>query len=239
MCYHNSVTKSKEELEAAFDARFAELQDFHPIFHGNGFTFLRWPVITSEQPELIQMYSWGLIPFWCKHMDKANEIRIHTLNAVSETVFDKPSFKHCIKHKRCLVLSSGFFEWQSIGKKKYPYFVSLISRNIFAMAGLYDTFTDTHTGEMFHTFTILTTPANALMENIHNSKKRMPAILTKEKEKAWLHGEMDKERFYDFIQPYNTADMHAYTISKRITSRTENSDVPEVLSPYNYEELKK
>ncbi len=238
MCYHSTVTKSREELEAAFDAHFAEPHEYHPVFHGNGFTFLRWPVVTSEHPELIQLYHWGLIPFWCKNMDTANELRIHTLNAVSETVFEKPSFKHCIKRKRCLVLTSGFFEWRTIGKKKYPYFISLKSRELFAMGGLYDTFTDIQTGEILHTFTVLTTPANTLMEKIHNSKKRMPAILKKQEEKEWLQKEMSKDRFYEIIQPYDPLDMQAYSISKLITSHTENSNVPEILSPFYYEELK-
>jgi putative SOS response-associated peptidase YedK len=237
MCYHSSITKSREELEAAFDARFAEPQDYQPIFHGNGFTFLRWPVITAEHPKLIQCYHWGLIPFWCKSREAADEMRVHTLNAVSETVFEKPSFKHCIRQKRCLVLSSGFFEWRTSGKLKYPYFVTLKSRELFAMAGLYDRFTDQQTGEVIDTFTVLTTPANALMEKIHNSKKRMPAILKKDQEHEWLLGELNKTAFYRLITPYDTNDMQAYSISKRITSRSENSNVPEVLAHHHYEAL--
>jgi putative SOS response-associated peptidase YedK len=238
MCFHNSVVKPREEIEAAFNARFAEPQAFHPVFHGNGFTFMRWPVITAAHPDIIRLYHWGLIPFWCKSLDEANEIRKHTLNAMSETAWEKPSFRNSVKRKRCLVLSSGFFEWRTIGKNKYPYYIQLRSRELFAMAGLYDEFTDMQTGELLQTFTILTCAANPLLQKIHNSKKRMPVILTKEQETRWMQSEMNKEEFLSITQPYDAEDMKAHTISKRITSRTEDTNVPEVLNEFIYEELK-
>ncbi len=237
MCFHSSIAKPREEIEAVFDARFAEPQEYHPVFHGNGFTFMRWPVITTEHPQIIQLYHWGLIPFWCKSMDAANDLRLHTLNAIAETAWDKPSYKHCVKRKRCLVISSGFFEWRTIGKKKFPYFIQLRSRDLFAMAGLYDMFTDTQSGELIQTFTILTCPANSLLEKIHNSKKRMPVILSKQDEQHWLKAEMNKEEFLSLTKPYDTDDMKAHTISKRITSRTEDTNVPEVLDEFIYEDI--
>lgn len=130
---------------------------------------------------------WGLIPFWAKD----NSIRKNTLNARFETLREKASFRSSLNN-RCLVLSDGFYEWQWLdekGKKKQKYLITRPNEEAFAFAGLYNDWIDKSTGEIVKTYTIITTKANELMANIHNTKKRMPFILSPEIEEAWLMGE--------------------------------------------------
>jgi putative SOS response-associated peptidase YedK len=93
--------------------------------------------------------------------------------------------------KRCLVLADGFYEWKWLdpkGKSKQKYLLTLPDNKAFAFAGLWNTWTNRNTGETLNTYTIITTAANELMSEIHNTKKRMPVILNPEAEKNWLDG---------------------------------------------------
>ncbi len=235
MCFHNAMSKKAQEVANRFNAQ-TEIE-FEPIFHGNAFSFPQWPVITAEDPEKIKLYRWGLIPHWVKDTQQAIQIRAQTLNAKSETVFEKPSFRFSIHKKRCFVISTGFYEWQDFRKKKYPYFIHLKNTEIFAMAGIYSRWVDKTTGEIFNTFSILTTAANPLMARIHNSKERMPVILKPESEREWLNTDLTDEQIKSFFLAIDDRMMEAHTIGKLITSRTENSNVPAVQERVNYPEL--
>ena len=235
MCFHNSLSKKAQEVAARFNAH-AEI-NFKPIYYASGFSYPLWPVITSEEPDIVRMYHWGLIPHWVKNIEQAKEIRSMTLNAKSETIFEKPSFKFSIQKKRCLIPSTGFFEWQDFNKKKYPYFIRLKELDIFTFAGIYASWTDKTSGEIVHTFSILTTDANPLMARIHNMKKRMPVLLKKENERDWLNDDLTDEQIKSFFPAIDDKMMMAYSISKRITSRTENPNVPEVNEAFVYPEL--
>ena len=110
-------------------------------------------------------------------------------------------------------------------------------QEIFAMAGIYARWVDKTTGEIINTFSILTTAANPLMARIHNSKERMPVILPEENERDWLNTDLTDEQIKSFFPGIDERKMEAYTISKRITSRTESSNVPEVQEQFEYPEL--
>lgn len=191
-----------------------------------------------EQPDRIQFFHWGLIPFWTKSRDEAEKIRHHTLNARAETVFDKPSFRHLPLTKRCLIPASGFFEWRDVAGAKYPYYIRLAEpgREHFCFAGLYDTWVDKSSGEVLQTFTILTTEANELMARVHNLKKRMPVILTPEGEEEWLTTK-DKEAVKRLLKPYPAAAMTAHTISKLLTTRGADLNTEAVTAFHEYKEL--
>ncbi len=235
MCFHNSMSKKAQEVANRFNAQI-EI-GFEPVFHASGFSFPEWPVITSEEPEKIKLYKWGLIPHWVKGIEQAEIIRGQTLNARSETVFEKPSFRTSIHKRRCMVLSTGFFEWRDFNKKKYPYFIRLRKTEIFAFAGIYSQWVNKTTGEIANTFSIITTHANPLMAKIHNSKERMPVILPEEIERDWLDNDLTDEQIKKFFPAIDERKMEAHTISKLITSRKENSNVAEVQERYVYPEL--
>ena len=233
MCFHNAMSKRALEAKNRFNAPQTQESLFEPIFHASAFTFPAWPIITREHPEKIELSNWGLIPQWIKTKTEAAKFRMNTFNAVGETAFEKPSFRHAIRYNRCLVLSTGFFEWRDYNKEKFPYFISLKSNEMFAMAGIYEQWPDRETGELFHTFSILTTSANPLMAQIHNLKQRMPVILPPGREKDWLFAQ-DQVQINSFLQPYPSEAMQAHTISKLITSRKEPSNVKEVQDYYEY-----
>ena len=185
MCFHSKQTKSAQELEHRFDAKFEKAENYVPSIY-NGFTFPQTPVITNKDKNKIQLFNWGLIPHWAKD----DSIRKNTLNARSETIHEKPSFRQVVNN-RCLVLSDGFFEWQWLdekGKKKQKYEITLPSNELFAFAGLWSEWVDKTTGELINSYAILTTEANETMSRIHNSKKRMPMILSRDNERSWING---------------------------------------------------
>lgn len=185
MCFHSQQSLTAQKLENRFQAKFIDPQSFFPAVY-NGFQFPQTPVIANIQADSIQLFHWGLIPPWAKD----NSIRKNTLNARIETIHEKPAFRN-VAHNRCLILADGFFEWQWLdekGKKKQKYLITLPDKDAFAFAGIYSPWVDKSTGELIHTYSILTTEAKGLMREIHNSKKRMPVILSKQIEQAWLQG---------------------------------------------------
>jgi putative SOS response-associated peptidase YedK len=236
MCYHYTLYSTEEELIERYDLE-KEFVGWDPIYHINAFNFPKLPVITDMQPTRLNSFSWGLIPFWVKDMEAAKKFRINTLNARIETAFEKPSFRESIKHKRCLIPANGFFEWREVNKKKYPYFITLKNRSPFSFAGIYDTWVDKTSGEIVNSFAICTTEANPLMAKIHNSKLRMPVILREEYEKIWLDESLKKEEILAFQDPFSESEMGAHTISKLITSRDQNSNVPEIMDEVMFPEI--
>lgn len=186
MCFYSKQSKTAQELQHRFNAKFENESLYQPGIY-NGFQFPKTPVITNKLTDTIQLYQWGLIPFWAKE----ESIRQYTLNARIETIHEKPSFRNVVQN-RCLILADGFYEWQWLdpkGKFKQKYELTLPDNEPFAFAGLYSEWLDKSTGELRNTYTILTTAANELMSKIHNTKKRMPVILSAEYEQQWLHGQ--------------------------------------------------
>jgi putative SOS response-associated peptidase YedK len=222
-----------------FSALFLENVPFKTQYHVSSFDLPKLPVITNEQQKQIQLFTWGLIPFWVKDKQTAEEIRLKTMNARAESIFEKPSFRHAAEQKHCLVLTDGFFEWQEYEGKNYPYYIRLKNHEPFAMAGLWDSWIDPETTEVLQTYAVITTKANPLMEQIHNKKKRMPVILPKNHERDWVDSSLDKQAVEALLVPYDEHLMEAYTISRLITSRQRNPNNPEVLQPFTYPELQK
>ena len=184
MCFHSKQSKSAQELQNRFNAKFVNANTYKPGIY-NGFQYPETPIITNRDPEMIQLYHWGLIPSWAKD----TSFRKNTLNARYETIHEKPSFRS-VANNRCLVLANGFFEWQWLdekGKFKQKYEVHLPEQEAYAYAGLWSEWVDINSGELIHTYTILTTQADEFMSRIHNSKKRMPMIIAASNECDWLN----------------------------------------------------
>lgn len=179
-------------------------------YHVNAFNYPKCPIITESDE--IQVFNWGVIPFWTKDEKNAEEIKRMTLNARADTIFEKPSFREPIMKKRCIIPSTGYFEWRHEGKKKIPYFIFLKDEPIFSMAGIYDSWLDKKTGEVKQTFSIITTDANPLTDYIHNTKHRMPAILSKEEENRWLDSSLSKTEIDSLLNPYEADKMDAYIV---------------------------
>lgn len=189
MCFFLQQTKTATELKHRRQAGFPEANEYHPKAFVNAFGYPKVPVISNGDTKNIQLFNWGLLPAWAKNPD----IRKYTLNARIESLHEKPSFRN-ITQNRCLVLTSGFYEWQHLDKqekKKQKYLIGMKDEELFALAGLWTE--NRHTN--YKSFTIITTQANNLMSKIHNTKKRMPVILNKELEAEWLRAEKTPDFF--------------------------------------------
>lgn len=196
------------------------------------------PILPIVKHDGISLYEWGLIPFWVKDILAAKEISNKTLNAMGETVFEKPSFRKCIASQRGLLGVNGFYEWRDFNKKKYPYLIQTKSDEIFSLGCIYETWVDYSSGEIKNTFSILTTAANPFMEKIHNIKKRMPLIISREDEAQWIDENLIKEQIIELIKPYPESDMTAHTITQGANYQHKNRNIPEILKKIEYPELK-
>lgn len=209
-------------------------------YHENGFDFLPAPVITAGAPEEFKLFRWGLIPYYMSDAAKAMTLRASTLNCISEEMYEKPSFRDAAKNaQRCLIPVTGFYEWQwkdEKGKTKIPYFISVKDQPLLSMAGIYSRWKDRSTGTYYYSYAVLTTRANPFMEQIHNSKKRMPVIIPFEYEKDWLNKELSKEDVLALCEPFSNDRMKAHTISKLITTKNAETNVEDVMKAYAYDE---
>lgn len=179
------------------------------------------PVVTNQQPNELQFFSWGLQPFWAKDAKAVKR----AINARAETLAEKPMFRNLLKSKRCLVPADGFFEWQKTKEGKMPHRIMLKSEELFTFAGLWDAWTDKETGEVLHTFSIITTEANELVRPIHD---RMPVMLSPEEEELWLNEHEPPEELLSLLTPYKADEMKAFAVSPLVNSPRNN--VPEVLN---------
>ncbi|MTI31793.1 SOS response-associated peptidase [Xanthovirga aplysinae] len=237
MCFHYALQVEAQQIENRYQAHFSVPEEFHKFYYTNAYDHRPLPIITNETPELIQNFFWGLIPYWVKDRESALELWSKTLNARSETAFEKPSFRHGIRYQRCLIPCTGFYEWHTYQKKKYPYFLYLKGKPIFSLAGIWESWIEKKSGKKVNTFSVLTTEANSLVAKIHNEKKRMPVILTVENEKRWLSSSSSKEETFSLLSPLEDQKMEAHSISKLITSRKDNPNQESVQKPFHYKEL--
>jgi putative SOS response-associated peptidase YedK len=234
MCYNVSyMEKRAQRIAQHYAAAFINDAPFEMQYQVSGFSHPLLPVITTAQPHTIQAFAWGLIPHWCKQPQQAQEIAAQTLNAKCETIFEKPSYRKAIASQRCLVILNGFYEWQTANKIKYPYYIQLNNRPFFSMGAVYDTWLNTQTQTTHHTFSIITVPANTLMQQIHNTMKRMPLILSTEAEKLWLQPNLDKTTIQQLMLPFDPMQMQAHTIARYHNSQNNAS----IQQPHIYPEL--
>lgn len=211
MCFHMSISKNAMELVNRFDLSFPDQDLFSPSDHVNGFAHSLLPVISSGEPDHLQMMNWGMVPSWVNSQEKAKTMKNITLNARSETIFEKPSFRHSIMAQRCLVPAEAYYEWQHRDGKKIPYKISM-DRDVFCFAGIYDRWENDESGEIYSGFSVITCPANSLMETIHNSKKRMPVILPLELESSWINPELPRRDIQTCLLPYPSQKMSAQSV---------------------------
>ena len=150
------------------------------------------------------------------------------INARSETLIEKPSFRSAFRRRRCLIPASGFYEWQPSKeqKSKTPMYIQLKSGKPFAFAGLWERW-DSPEGSTILSCTIITTEPNELLAGIHN---RMPVILTPQAYPLWLDpGEPPVPALMDLLKPFPADEMRAYPVSKLVNSP--ENDQPALIKP--------
>ena len=221
MCGRFTLTVNPDELKDTFsDYTFPAM--FAPRFN-----------IAPSQPVLAipnddkftaDFFIWGLIPMWAKDAEIGNRL----INARGETLAEKPSFRGSYRHKRCLILADGFYEWKTFGgrKTKTPYYIHMQDRKPFAMAGLWDHW-ESPDGSSVKSCTIITTTPNELTGAIHD---RMPVILHPRDYRKWLDpAPQTPENLQPLIKPFPAEAMTAYSVSTLVNKAT--NDVPEMVVP--------
>jgi putative SOS response-associated peptidase YedK len=233
MCFTVNVNIVREELEERYGAELIDHDKYRPSYYYHAYSLPLMPVVCSEDPALLRLFRWGLIPSWVEDENEANEIMVKTFNARSETIDTKPAFRESFTSRRCLVPVKGFFEWQHIGGRKIPWYISLRDEDIFSLAGIWDSW-KMKGGISLNTFSVVTTRANELMSEIHNTRKRMPVILPAAAEKLWLKGELDKNSAAELMEPVASEMLEAHTVSPLITNTRADRNRQELIMPYNY-----
>ena len=208
MCGRYSLVEKKDKIEKRFEAPTPLL--LTPRF--NAAPTQQMPVVVVKNgSRRIVLMRWGLIPHWAKD----EKIGYKMINARSETLSLKASFKQSLASSRCLVPASGFYEWMKHGKVKTPYYIRLKDQGLFAFAGLFASWINPQGNEV-ESYTIITTRPNSLLEPIHD---RMPVMLRREDESAWLDGSISEpKKLLALLEPYPANQMEAYPVSKAVNT---------------------
>jgi putative SOS response-associated peptidase YedK len=160
---------------------------------------------------------WGLVP---RRSDDAS-IAAKLINARAETLGEKPSFRNAYHRRRCLIPANGFYEWKREGELRQPYYVHPANGELFAFAGLWDTWRD------MDSCTIITTEANATLRAVHD---RMPVIIAREHYAGWLHGEEG------LLRPAPVGAIRCYPVSPAVNGAA--SESPALIAPLRSEPQK-
>ena len=174
------------------------------------------PVVrATNSGRVISSMRWGLIPSWAKDSSTAQ------INARSETLFEKPTFKESLERRRCLIPADGFYEWRRSGNTKQPFHFGMKDESLFAFAGIWDRW-QAPTGPVVHSCAILTTSANELLSDVHD---RMPVILHPNHYHAWLTApELKSHHYAHILVPFDPALMKKFPVSSLVNDP--ENDVP-------------
>jgi putative SOS response-associated peptidase YedK len=177
-------------------------------------------------PREVAMLYWGLVPSWAKE----KSIGARMINARSETLGEKPSFRNAFRRRRCLILADGYYEWQRSGAVKQPYFISFGDGQPFGMAGLWERWRDPASGEPLESCCIVTTSPAATVAHVHD---RMPVIVPPEAHAEWLDPKNDAtDRLARLFEPCPRPDLRARPVSRRVNdARNQGHDLIEEMPP--------
>jgi putative SOS response-associated peptidase YedK len=217
MCGRFTLTATVDQLMDRFDIEyFLEQDNFQPSYNiAPSQSVLA--VINNGRHNKMGFLRWGLIPPFAKDVSIGNKM----INARSETLLEKPSFRTAYKKKRCLIIADSFYEWKKLDdKKKIPMRIKLKSEELFAMAGLWENWKSPE-GKSIFSCTVITTTPNHLVEDIHD---RMPVILRPEDEKIWLDPTIPDTHLLDpLLVPLDENLMEVYEVSPLVNSPKNNS----------------
>ncbi len=220
MCGRYSLSTDPQQISAQFDN--VRVEDNIPANYNMAPT-QHSVVITDEHPELLQFYKWGLIPYWAKD----EKIGSRMINARSEGIEDKPSFRAPVRRRRCLVIADSFYEWKKQGNRKMPYRILLDSDQLMVMAGIWEVWSKGVSP--VRSFSIITTSPNKEMEPIHN---RMPVIFPySDQWTTWLDEELPLPEVLEMLKTPDDDILTYYEIGKEVGSVRNNG--PELHLPVN------
>jgi putative SOS response-associated peptidase YedK len=228
MCGRYTITTPLESLRNLFD------------FEGNFNLGARYNVAPTQNAAVVRnapdgggrelvMLRWGLVPRWAKELSIGSRM----INARTETVASKPSFREAYKKRRCLIPADGYFEWKKKGEIKQPYLLRRRDDAPMAFAGLWENWkvpeanaeaAGQPTGTEITTFTILTTDANETAKPTHH---RMPLILEPEFFEAWLTADDPSDT--DVMLAVPAVALSSVAVNRRVGSP--RNDDPACIEP--------
>lgn len=217
MCGRFTLTATVDELIDRFDIEyFLDQENYFPSFNVAPSQSVL-AVINNGTRNKMGFLRWGLIPPWAKDMSIGHKM----INARSETLMEKPSFRTAYQKKRCLIIADSFYEWKRLDdKRKIPMRIKLKSDELFAMAGLWENWKSPE-GQSIFSCSVITTKPNPLVQDIHD---RMPVILKPEDEKIWLNPQINDIRLLDgLLVPLHEDLMEVYEVSPLVNSPKNNS----------------
>lgn len=227
MCYHISEVEGSAELQKEFDRKMRYEEVFKSAYHVSGFTRPMIPVISIDDPGVIDLFRWTLIPPNVK--DESEFVKKwNTLNAKSEEIWDSPLYSQ-FTGNRCVVICTGYFEpHTSFKQKTHSYFIKSKNDSVLTLAGLYSKRND------MPTFTILTTIASPLLGKIHNDGLRQPLTLRRELIDSWLDPNLSKKDMIEIMKTYpGDENLVSYRVMDGVLDRNIDTNVPEVLLPFD------
>jgi putative SOS response-associated peptidase YedK len=216
-----TLTTDGPTLQAMFP-QFKVPQDLRPRY--NVAPTQPVAVVLNDGRNEIDFLNWGLIPSFSSGAKLTNLL----INARSDGVASKPSFRVSFKRRRCLVLADGVYEWVKLPRKKdkIPYWVHMKDRRVFAFAGIWDQW-NSMDGSEIKTCAVITIDPNELLAQIHD---RMAVILPEEHWEKWLEpGEVDKEELLPLLQTYPAEEMAYWQVSTLVSNA--RNDAPECVVP--------
>jgi putative SOS response-associated peptidase YedK len=148
-------------------------------------------------------------------------LRLATFNARAETVAEKPFFRSAFKHTRCLIPASGYYEWQTVGKEKQPYYFTRRDGQVLTIAGLYSEWTNPETNKPQYSCTMIITEPNEFVAGVHD---RMPAILEEKQFDAWLDDSAVPASLVKMLKPAGERVLACHPVSKRVNSSRADGD---------------
>ncbi len=178
-------------------------------------------VVRDNKIKQVEMFRWGLIPSWAKD----TTIGTRLINARSETIQEKPSFKSPFARRRNIILTSGFYEWRIQGSLKEPVYIHLKEQKVFAFAALWEEWLSPD-GNRIHSTTIITCPANDLIGDFHD---RMPVILDKRAMWRWIDPNRSLHEAQQLLSPYPSEGMSFHPVSAEVNSP--KNDHPGLIKP--------
>lgn len=181
----------------------------------------QWTILIDEdEAPAVRQLRWGLVPSWVEDRGVGQRL----VNARSDSVADKPSYRDSFQKRRCLILSDGYYEWTGKGKARVPMFFHLAGHKDFALAGLWDRWA--RDGVVLETCTIITTEASPRVAGIHH---RMPVILDPDRGADWLSSTTPERRLQSLMEPYGADDLEFYEVGTLVNSLA--NDGPDCILP--------
>ncbi len=238
MC-NRVATPTEDEIHGYFDKEVPNLSNLLKVtpgdfyYYADGFNMPLVPFEANTEPLKVQPAMWKLIPYWVKTWDEAKKYA-NTLNARSEEIFEKASYKHSILKNRGIMYVAGFYEpHHPADKVSIPYYITRKDRQPIALGCVYNDWTNHDTGEVIRTVSIITTEPNEMFVRIHNEGQRQPLIIEPHMRDQWFNARTRQEVEAMFTI-YQGDDLQGWPVGQYLNKRVDGKNAPQAWERVEY-----